>query len=90
MDLAEPVPEHPADLAARTTHPARIASFTAAGFSWLGSGRPITENGAVIGAVAVGGGTPEQDDEVAVAAFARTLTLNARFPRSGLPVRRRP
>ena len=27
------------------------------------------ENGAVIGAVAVGGGTPEQDDEVAAAAL---------------------
>src|SRR3954464_2567062 len=47
-----------ADLAARTTDPARIASFTTAGFSLLGGGRPIVENGAVIGAVAVGGGTP--------------------------------
>lgn len=58
-----------ADLAARTTDPARIASFTTAGFSLLAGGRPITENGAVIGAVAVGGGTPEQDDEVARAAL---------------------
>ena len=58
-----------ADLAARTTNPARIASFTSAGFTLLGGGRPITENGAVIGAVAVGGGTPEQDDEVAAAAL---------------------
>jgi|tagenome__1003787_1003787.scaffolds.fasta_scaffold20971953_3 glc operon protein GlcG len=58
-----------ADLAARTTDPARIASFTTAGFSLLGGGRPIVENGAVIGAVAVGGGTPEQDDEVARAAL---------------------
>lgn len=58
-----------ADLAARTTNPARIASFTSAGFSLLGGGRPIVENGAVIGAVAVGGGTPEQDDEVAAAAL---------------------
>ena len=58
-----------ADLAARTTDPARIASFTTAGFSLLGGGRPITENGLVIGAVAAGGGTPEQDDEVARAAL---------------------
>src|SRR4051812_20742620 len=36
-----------ADLAARTTDPARIASFTSAGFSLLGGGRPITENEAV-------------------------------------------
>ena len=58
-----------ADLAARTTDPGRIASLTTAGFSLLGGGRPIMENGAVIGAVAVGGGTPEQDDEVAAAAL---------------------
>jgi glc operon protein GlcG len=58
-----------ADLGARTTDPARIASFTTAGFSLLGGGRPITENGMVIGAVAVGGGSPEQDDEVARAAL---------------------
>jgi uncharacterized protein GlcG (DUF336 family) len=58
-----------ADLAARTTNPARIASFTTAGFSLLGGGRPIVENGAVIGAIGVGGGTPEQDDEVARAAL---------------------
>jgi glc operon protein GlcG len=54
-----------ADLAARTTDPARIASFTTAGFSLLGGGRPIVENGTLIGAIGVGGGTPEQDDEVA-------------------------
>jgi glc operon protein GlcG len=58
-----------ADLAARTTDPARIASFTTAGFSLLGGGRPITENGLVIGAIGVGGGSPEQDDEVARAAL---------------------
>ena len=58
------------DLAARTTDPARIASFTAAGFSLLGGGRPIVERETVIGAVAVGGGSPEQDDEVAQAALA--------------------
>lgn len=58
-----------ADLAMRTTDPGRIAFFTLAGFSLLGGGRPILENGAVIGAVAGGGGTPEQDDEVAGAAL---------------------
>jgi uncharacterized protein GlcG (DUF336 family) len=59
-----------ADLAARTTDPARIASFTTAGFSLLGGGRPILEHGTeFIGAIGVGGGTPEQDDEVARAAL---------------------
>jgi glc operon protein GlcG len=58
-----------ADLAARTVDPARSASFTAAGFSLLGGGRPVVEDGVVIGAVAVGGGSPEQDDEVAQAAL---------------------
>jgi glc operon protein GlcG len=58
-----------ADVAARTTDPARIASFVAAGFSLLAGGRPITDNGTVVGALGVGGGTPEQDDEVARAAL---------------------
>jgi uncharacterized protein GlcG (DUF336 family) len=58
-----------AELAARTTDPARIASFTSAGFSLLGGGRPIIEHDKLIGAVGVGGGTPEQDDEVARAAL---------------------
>ena len=58
-----------ADLAARTTDPARIASFTTAGFSLLGGGRPIFEGDQLIGAIGVGGGSPEQDDEVAQAAL---------------------
>jgi uncharacterized protein GlcG (DUF336 family) len=58
-----------ADLAARTTDPARIASFVGAGFSLLPGGRPITDRGTVVGALGVGGGTPEQDDEVARAAL---------------------
>jgi glc operon protein GlcG len=59
-----------ADLADRTTDPARIASFTSAGFSLLGGGRPIIDrDNMLIGAVAAGGGTPEQDDEVARAAL---------------------
>ena len=58
-----------ADFARRTTDPARIASFVAAGFSLLGGGRPIVEDGQVIGAIGVGGGSPEQDDQVAAAAL---------------------
>jgi glc operon protein GlcG len=55
-------------LAQGTTDPARIASFVGAGFSLLGGGRPIVEDGMVIGAIGVGGGSPDQDDEVAAAA----------------------
>jgi glc operon protein GlcG len=58
-----------AQLAERTTDPARIASFVGAGFSLLGGGRPIVEDDMVIGAIGVGGGSPEQDDEVAAAAL---------------------
>ena len=58
-----------ADLAARTTDAARIASFTTAGFSLLAGGRPISLKGVVVGALGVGGGTPEQDDAVAQAAL---------------------
>jgi glc operon protein GlcG len=57
------------DLADRTTDPARIASFTAAGFSLLGGGRPIFDGDELIGAIGVGGGSPEEDDEVARAAL---------------------
>jgi uncharacterized protein GlcG (DUF336 family) len=48
---------------------ARIASFVAAGFSLLGGGRPIFEGDMLIGAIGVGGGSPDQDDEVAAAAL---------------------
>ena len=58
-----------ADLAARTTDAARIASFTTAGFRLLAGGRPISLKGGVVGALGVGGGTPEQDDVVAQAAL---------------------
>jgi len=58
-----------AQLAQGTTDPARIASFVAAGFSLLGGGRPIMEGDMVIGGIGVGGGSPEQDDEVAAAAL---------------------
>ena len=59
-----------ATLAANTTDPGRIASFTTAGFSLLGGGVPLVHGGTVIGAVGVGGGSPEQDHAVATAAAA--------------------
>lgn len=60
-----------ADLAAGVSaDPAVVASFTTAGFSLLGGGHPLSQDGMVIGAVGVGGGTPAQDAEVAAAAAA--------------------
>ncbi|MEO5743917.1 MAG: heme-binding protein [Terracoccus sp.] len=59
-----------ATLAANTTDPGRIASFTTAGFSLLGGGVPLVHDGTVIGAVGVGGGSPEQDHAVATAGAA--------------------
>ncbi|MFF4031587.1 heme-binding protein [Streptomyces sviceus] len=59
-----------ADLASNIKDPAQIASHVANGASLLSGGRPIFENGQFIGALAVGGGTPAQDDEVARAALA--------------------
>jgi glc operon protein GlcG len=47
-----------------------IASFTTAGYSVLGGGRPIVVDDMVIGAVGVGGGSGEEDDQVAQAAIA--------------------
>jgi len=57
------------DLGANVKDPGRIASLVASGASLLPGGRPIFENGQFLGALAVGGGTPEQDDEVALAAL---------------------
>ena len=58
-------------LAARTTDPVRQQAFFAAGFSLLGGGVPITNAaGDVIGAIGVGGGSPEQDEQVALAGLA--------------------
>ena len=48
-------------------NPTRLASFTTAGFTLLGGGLPIVAGETVIGAVGVGGGSPEQDIEVAQA-----------------------
>lgn len=56
-----------ATLAARTTDPVRAQSFLAAGFTLLGGGLPIVRGEQVIGAVAVGGGSPEQDVQIAEA-----------------------
>ncbi|MEU0075559.1 heme-binding protein [Streptomyces sp. NPDC006332] len=59
-----------ADLATNIKDPAQIASHVASGASLLAGGRPIFESGQFIGALAVGGGTPVQDDEVARAALS--------------------
>ncbi|WP_405513074.1 heme-binding protein [Streptomyces canus] len=59
-----------ADLASNIKDPGQIASHVASGASLLAGGRPIFENSQFIGALAVGGGTPAQDDEVARAALA--------------------
>jgi glc operon protein GlcG len=60
-----------ATLAERVANnPVRAQSFLAAGFTLLGGGLPITDNGQVIGAIGVGGGSPEQDAQVAEAGLA--------------------
>jgi len=56
-----------ATLAERTTDPIRAQSFLAAGFTLLGGGVPIVQGEQVIGAVGVGGGSPEQDAQIAQA-----------------------
>src|SRR4051812_43914371 len=51
--------------------PVRVASLLANGeFTLLGGGVPLQVEGTVVGAVGVGGGTPEQDTEVATAGAA--------------------
>jgi glc operon protein GlcG len=59
-----------ATLAERTTDPVRAQSFLAAGFTLLGGGLPITVDGQVIGAIGVGGGSPDDDVEIAEAGLA--------------------
>ncbi len=59
-----------AALAARTTDPVRAQSLLAAGFTLLPGGVPLTSGGQVIGAVGVGGGSPDQDVQVAEAGAA--------------------
>ena len=57
-------------LAQRTTDPVRAQSLLAAGFTLLGGGIPLLAGGQVIGAVGVGGGSPDQDVQVAGAGAA--------------------
>ena len=59
-----------ATLAQRTTDPIRAQSFLAAGFTLLGGGLPISIGGQVVGAIGTGGGSPEQDIQVAQAGLA--------------------
>lgn len=63
-----------ATLAGRTTDPVRAQSLLAAGFTLLGGGVPLTAAGQVIGAIGVGGGTPEQDIQIAEAGAAALRT----------------
>lgn len=54
-------------LAERTTDPVRAQSFLAAGFTLLGGGLPLLSGDQVIGAIGVGGGSPDQDHRIAEA-----------------------
>jgi uncharacterized protein GlcG (DUF336 family) len=52
-------------------NPVFLASLTAIpNFTLIGGGYPITEGDVVVGGIGVGGGSPEQDMEVAEAALA--------------------
>jgi glc operon protein GlcG len=63
-----------ATLASRTTDPVRAQSLLAAGFTLLGGGVPLSADGQVIGAIGVGGGTPDQDVQIAEAGAAALRT----------------
>lgn len=52
------------------SNPARSGSFLSAGFSLLGGGLPIVVDGQLLGAIGVGGGSPEQDVVVGQAGLA--------------------
>ena len=57
--------------AERNAEPARLTSFAnLPRVTLLGGGYPITRDGATIGGIGVGGGTPEQDQQIAEAALA--------------------
>ena len=59
-----------ADLDAGVKDPGQIATLTAAGMSLLPGGRPVIQDGVVIGAVSAGGSLdPAVDDQVAAAAL---------------------
>jgi glc operon protein GlcG len=59
-----------ATLAQNTTDPVRAQALLAAGFTLLGGGVPLQAQDQVIGAIGVGGGSPEQDVQVAEAGVA--------------------
>jgi uncharacterized protein GlcG (DUF336 family) len=59
-----------ATLAQNTTDPVRAQALLAAGFTLLGGGVPLRAQDQVIGAIGVGGGSPDQDVQVAEAGAA--------------------
>ncbi|MFL6078645.1 MAG: GlcG/HbpS family heme-binding protein [Ornithinibacter sp.] len=59
-----------ATLASRTTDPVRAQSLLAAGFTLLGGGVPLIVDSQVVGAIGVGGGSPDQDVQIAEAGAA--------------------
>jgi glc operon protein GlcG len=60
-----------AALASRTTDPVRAQSLLAAGFTLLGGGVPLrAADSQLIGAIGVGGGSPDQDVRIAEAGAA--------------------
>jgi uncharacterized protein GlcG (DUF336 family) len=71
--------------AALAANPDRARSFEAAGFTTLGGGLPIRNAAgtAVIGAIGVGGGTPEQDIDVALAGLGQSTASPSATPTDG-------
>jgi glc operon protein GlcG len=63
-----------ATLARATTDPVRAQSLLAAGFTLLGGGVPLRAGAQVIGAIGVGGGSPDQDVQIAEAGAAALRT----------------
>ena len=65
-----------ADLGGVGADPARVATLVAAGFTNLPGGLPIrsADGKAVIGAIGVGGGSPDQDVQVATAGLAAQVS----------------
>jgi uncharacterized protein GlcG (DUF336 family) len=59
-----------ATLAQNTTDPVRAQALLAAGFTLLGGGVPLRAQDQVIGAIGVGGGSPDQDVQIAEAGAA--------------------
>jgi glc operon protein GlcG len=63
-----------ATLASRTTDPVRAQSLLTAGFTLLPGGVPLSAGAQVIGAIGVGGGTPDQDAQIAETGAAALRT----------------